>query len=60
MRKNESFKDLRKFFRGYRVKVHCFNCDNVYVTNLMHKLKMPNKCKYCGSIKIESLDYWEV
>ena len=59
MSKSDNFSDLKKLFRGYRIKIHCFNCNEIYITNLIHKLKMPRRCKYCGSIKIEPVDYWK-
>jgi len=59
MVKSDSFNDLRRLFRGYRIKVHCLNCDAIYITNLVHKLKLPRRCKYCSSIRIEPIEYWE-
>ena len=48
------------FLHGYRIEVHCLNCNEVYVTNKIGRLKMPRRCKYCGSVKIERLNYYEV
>ena len=62
MSKKNGFNELTKLFRGYRLKIHCFNCGEEYITNRMPKFKMPRKCKYCHSIKMIPYDYytWEL
>lgn len=55
MSKSVSLNDITS---GYRVKIHCFNCGNDYVTKKIPNLKLPRRCKYCGSIKIEPIHVW--
>lgn len=56
MSKSGSYDDLQKIIRGYRIEVHCLHCNSTYFTNLLKTLKMPRKCKYCSSTRIEPLD----
>ena len=60
MSKSGNYGDLKKLFSGYRIQVHCLHCNAEYVSNLLHKLKMPRRCKYCSSTKIEPIKYWRV
>lgn len=36
----------------YRVATQCLNCEGTYISQKLEEKKLPEKCKYCNSIKL--------